>query len=216
MPAAQPTSFLPTDGVRGVDVSRRQGEIDWARVAAADAQFCYVKATEGEGLKDIRFRENFDNSKAAGLLRGAYHYFRPDKDALAQVDNFLQVVPALSPGDLPAVLDVEVSGGKDAKAVLDGIQAWVEAVENVLGRQPILYTYASFWSQTLRGSSRFSGYHLWVAHYTFKATPTVPSGFDDYLFWQFSEQGKMDGIEGNVDLDRFNGSLEELTTLAWL
>ena len=216
MPAAQPTGFLATDLVRGVDVSRRQGEVDWARVAAAGVQFCYVKATEGEGLNDIRFGENFDGSKAAGLFGGAYHYFRPDKDAHAQAENFLQVVPSLSPGDLPPVLDVEVSNASDAKTVLHGIQAWVEAVENVLGRQPILYTYPSFWSQTLRGSSRFSSYHLWVAHYTFKASPTVPPGFDDYLFWQFSEQGKVDGIEGYVDLDRFNGSLEELTALAWL
>lgn len=215
MPAAQPTNFLPTDAVKGIDVSHRQGEIDWTRVAAAGVQFCYVKATEGAGVQDPRFRENFDGSKAAGLIGGAYHYFRPDRDAHAQAENFLGVVASLSPGDLQPALDVEVTGGKDAKTVLDGIQAWVEAVENVLGRQPILYTFPAFWTQTLLGSSRFSAYHLWIAHYTLKASPTVPRGFDDYLFWQFSEQGNVDGIGGKVDLDRFNGSLEELKALAW-
>jgi lysozyme len=212
----QPTRFVDTDVVKGIDVSHRQNDVDWARVAAAGVQFCYVKATEGEGLKDVRFRENFDGAKAAGLVRGAYHFFRPDKDAEAQAQSFLHVVPTLSSGDLPPMLDVEVGAAKDATSILDGIQTWVEAVENVLGRQPILYTYPSFWTQTLRGSARFSGYLLWIAHYTMKPTPTLPRGFGDYVLWQFSEQGQVDGIAGNVDLDRFNGSLEDLNALAWI
>jgi lysozyme len=96
----QPTGFVDTDVVKGIDVSNRQNDVDWARVAAAGVQFGYVKATEGEGLTDVRFRENFDGAKAAGLVRGAYRFFRPDKDAEAQVESFLHVVPALSPGDL--------------------------------------------------------------------------------------------------------------------
>ena len=216
MPAVQPTSFLPTDAVKGIDVSYHQEKVDWERVAAASVQFCYVRATLGKTLKDVRFREHFDGAKAAGLLTGAYHYFRPDRDAHAQAESFIHVVSSLSPGDLPPALDIEVSGARDAKTILDAIQAWVEAVENVLGRQPILYTYPSFWNQTLRGSSRLSGYMLWIANYTSRASPTLPSGFDDYVVWQFSEQGKVDGITGNVDLDRFNGSLNDLNALAWL
>ena len=212
----QPTKFADGDAVKGIDVSHRQNDVDWARVAAAGVRFCYIKATEGEGFKDVRFQENFDGAKAAGLVRGAYHFFRPGKDAEAQAESFLHVVSSLSPGDLPPVLDVEVGTAKDATSILDGIQSWVEAVENVLGRQPILYTYPSFWTQTLRGSARFSGYLLWVAHYTFKPAPTLPRGFDDYVFWQFSEQGQVDGITGNVDLDRFHGSLDDLNALAWL
>jgi lysozyme len=211
----RPTRFADADVVKGIDVSHRQNDVDWARVAAAGVQFCYIKATEGEGLTDVRFRENFDGAKAAGLVRGAYHFFRPDKDAEAQAQSFLHVVPTLSPGDLPPMLDVEVGAAKDATSILDGVQTWVEAVENVLGRQPILYTYPSFWTQALRGSARFSGYLLWVAHYTSKLAPTLPRGFGDYVLWQFSEQGQVDGIAGNVDLDRFNGSLDDLNALAW-
>lgn len=216
MPVQQPIRFGDTDVVKGIDLSHRQNEVNWTRVAADGVQFCYIKATEGEGLKDVRFRENFNGSKEAGLLRGAYHFFRPDKDAEAQAESFLHVVPALSPGDLPPVLDVEVGAVKDCNSILEGMQTWVEAVENVLGRQPILYTYPSFWTQTLRGSARFSGYMLWVAHYTMKPTPMLPKGFDDYVFWQFSEQGQVDGITGNVDLNRFHGSREDLNALAWL
>jgi lysozyme len=216
VPVQQPTSFADGDVVKGVDVSHRQDDIDWARVAGTGVQFCYIKATEGEGLKDVRFRANFDGAKAAGLFRGAYHFFRPDKDAEAQAQSFLHVVPSLSAGDLPPALDVEVGTAKDSTAILDGIQTWVEAVENVLGRQPILYTYPSFRTQTLSGSARFASYLLWAAHYTFKPAPTLPRGFEDYVFWQFSEQGQVDGISGNVDLDRFHGSLEDLRALAWL
>lgn len=215
MPVQQPTSFADTDVVKGIDVSHRQNVVDWPRVAAAGVQFCYIKATEGEGFKDIRFRENWDGAKATGLIRGAYHFFRPDKDAEAQAQSFLHVVASLSPGYLPPVLDVEVGAAQDVTSILDGIQSWVEAVENVLGRQPILYTYPSFWTQTLRGSARFSGYLLWVAHYTSKPAPTLPRGYEDYVFWQFSEQGQVDGITGNVDLDRFHGSLDDLNALAW-
>jgi len=216
VPVQQPTRFADTDVVKGIDVSHRQNDVDWARVAAAGVQFCYIKATEGEGLKDVRFRENWEGAKAAGLVRGAYHFFRSGKDADAQVESFLHVVSSLSLGDLPPVLDVEAGAANDPNLILDGIQTWVEAVENVLGRQPILYTYPSFWTQILRGSARFSGYLLWVAHYTFKPAPTLPRGFDDYVFWQFSEQGQVDGITDNVDLDRFHGSLEDLNAMAWL
>jgi len=214
VPVQQPLGFMDADLVKGIDVSHLQNVVDWARVAAAGVQFCYVKATEGEGLKDVRFPENWDGAQAAGLIRGAYHFFRPGKDAEAQAESFLHVVPSLSAGDLPPVLDVEVAGPSSA-SILDGIQTWVEAVENVLGRQPIIYTYPSFWTQSLGGSTRFSGYLLWVAHYTFKAAPTLPRGFNDYVLWQFSEQGHIDGITGNVDLNRFHGSHDDLNALAW-
>ena len=216
MPTKQLTDFSPTDVVRGIDVSHHQQDIDWGRVANAGIKFCYIKATEGEGFKDIRFREYLEGAKASGLLTGAYHFFRPDKDAQIQAESFLHVVSSLSAGDLPPMLDVEVGTPKDANTILDDIQTWLEAVENVLGRQPLLYTYPSYWNQTLRGASRFSRYMLWVAHYTSSTAPTLPRGFEDYALWQFSEQGQIDGIKGNVDLDRFNGSLEELTALAWL
>ena len=216
MPAQQPISFSDNDAVRGMDVSHRQGDIDWGQVAASGIQFCYVKATEGVGFKDIRFREYFDSSKTAGLLTGAYHFFRPDKDAEAQAESFIHVVSGLKPGDLPPVLDVEVSAGKDVKTILDGIQQWLEAVENVLGHRPIVYTYPSFWNQTLSGSSRFADHMLWVANYTANTSPKLPIGFSDYVIWQFSEHGKITGISGDVDLDRFHGTLDDLKALAWL
>jgi lysozyme len=55
---------------------------------------------------------------------------------------------------------------------------------------------------------------LWVAHYTEKPTPNIPSGFTDYTLWQYSESGAIAGINGNVDMNKFNGTLADLQSLA--
>lgn len=91
---------------------------------------------------------------------------------------------------------------------------WVEAVENVLLRRPIIYTYASFWNSTLAGSRRFDDYFLWIADYGNRPSPRLPAGRTGYEMWQFSQTGLVPGIIGNVDLDRFSGSLDDLTALA--
>jgi lysozyme len=214
--AVQPTSFSDSDAVRGIDVSHHNGNIDWTRVASAGVQFCYAKATEGAGFKDIRFREYFDAAKGAGLLTGAYHFFRPEVDAEAQAESFLHVVSSPQPGDLPPVLDVEVDGGKSPKAIVSGIQVWLQAVENVLGHRPIIYTSASFWSPRVGSNPAFEDYMLWVAQYTTAAAPRLPAGFNDFVIWQFTEQGTMPGISGTVDLDRFHGTDGDLKALGGL
>ena len=94
------------------------------------------------------------------------------------------------------------------------IQTWVEAVENVLLRRPIIYTYASFWNSTLAGSRRFDDYFLWIADYGNRPSPRLPAGRTGCEMWQFSQTGSVPGIVGNVDLDRFSGSLDDLTALA--
>jgi lysozyme len=212
--AVQPTSFSDTDSVRGIDVSHHNGDINWPGIASAGIKFCYVKATEGSGVKDIRFHEYYDASKAARLLSGAYHFFRPGVDAEAQAETFLHVVPELTAGDLPPALDVEIDDGQTAHGILDGVQQWLEAVENVLGHRPIIYTSRGFWNAITAASARFSDYMLWVAHYTTASSPRLPAGFSDYVIWQFTEQGRISGVDGNFDLDRFNGSEDDLNALA--
>ncbi len=212
--ATQATGFSNSDAIRGIDVSHYQGNIDWAQVAGAGIKFCYVKATEGSGLQDIRFHDYSNGSKAAGLVTGAYHFFRPEVDAEAQAESFLHVVSALNPGDLPPTLDVEVDAGQSARAIVSGMQTWLEAVENVLGQRPLIYTNPAFWNSKVGGSAAFTDYVLWIAQYTLKPAPQVPTGFGDYLIWQFTEQGRVPGIAGNVDLDRFNGTPDELNALA--
>ena len=211
----QPTDFSPTDQVRGIDVSHFQGVIDWAQVAATGIKFAITKATEGATVKDNQFNANYAGIQANGMIRGAYHFFHPSQNAQAQAANFLSQVKALAPGDLPPALDVEVNDNQGASVIINGVRQWLQAVEAALGRQPMIYTSASFWNANLGGTGEFSDCPLWVAHYTFNPQPNIPNGFASYAIWQFSELGTIDGVSGNnVDLDRFNGSEDDLRTLA--
>jgi lysozyme len=215
--ANQPTTFNDNDEVRGIDVSHHNGGVDWQKVRAANIAFAFTKATEGDGLKDTRFTANYAAIKSNGILRGAYHFFRPGGDAKAQADSFLRVVNQLLPGDLPPALDVEAHDGKDANAIIDGVQQWLNIVGEALGRAPLIYTSASFWNTRLNGAAQFSGHTLWVAHYTSKPKPIIPRGFVSHTIWQFSELGKVDGVSSNqVDLNRFNGTIADLRQLAGL
>ncbi|MGA2424987.1 MAG: GH25 family lysozyme [Terriglobales bacterium] len=202
--------------INGIDVSHYNGSLDFGKVASAGVAFAYVKASEGRLTKDPLYSTNYAGLKQNQIVRGAYHYFYPQLDAQAQASNFLGVVTQLVPGDLPPVLDVEISGEQSPGAIASGIQQWLDLVQNTLGRTPMIYTYASFWNTALGGTSAFASYPLWVAQYTSNPSPNVPTGFSDYLFWQYSESGSVAGITGNVDLDWFNGSPADLNQLAGL
>lgn len=211
----QPTTFSPND-VRGIDVSHHQGVVNWSKVAAENVVFAFAKATENIGFKDSFFDTNYAAMKSNNILRGAYHFFRPKADAAKQAANFLNAVGKLEPGDLPPVIDVETNDGKGAAAIIAGVRTWVNAVEQALGRTPIVYTSGSFWNANLAGTDKFAECPLWVAHYTSKPKPIIPKGFPIYTIWQFSEKGKVSGVSGTCDLNRFNGTLENLRKLAGL
>lgn len=202
-----PTGPGLVDGpLPGIDVSHWRGTIDWSAVAADGVEFAFVKATEGGDYTDPRFAENWAASKRAGVVRGAYHFFRPQTDAAAQAAHFLRTVQ-LAPGDLPPVLDVEVTDGRSAESIAAGVRTWLQEVERATGRRPIIYTRASFWTAQMGGG--FGAYPLWVAHYGVSA-PNIPAGWSRWTFWQHSDAGRVEGVSGGVDLNWFNGGRAEL------
>lgn len=192
--------------IQGIDVSHHQGTIDWSRVGSAGYKFAFIKALEGITSFDPQFQANWAGAQAAGLLRGAYHFYHANDDPQAQAEAFLSVYQP-SPGDLPPALDIEISDGKSAGTILQGIEVWLSAVEEKAGVRPILYTGLSFWKSL--GSAQFGGYPLWIAEYGV-SSPIVPAGWTSWTFWQYSESGSVPGITGTVDLDTFQGSLEDL------
>jgi len=194
----------------GIDVSHFQQDIDWKQVRRVSVSFAFIKATEGTALPDPLFARNWHEAKAARVLRGAYHFFRPQMDPEAQAQFFLRRLKN-DPGELPPVLDVEILSGLPAPdMVIANARKWMEVVAVELGRRPILYTGSAFWRNTLKNSTEFSDHPLWVAHYTSGPNPLVPAAWTKWTFWQFSQQGKVAGIAGNVDLDVFNGSATDL------
>ncbi|HYG61751.1 MAG TPA: glycoside hydrolase family 25 protein [Thermoanaerobaculia bacterium] len=196
--------------IRGIDVSKYQGTIDWSQVATAGLSFVFMKASEGITSVDPELSANWSGARTAGLLRGAYHFYRPGDDPTQQAEHFLATVQ-LGPGDLPPVLDVETADGVSADDIVQGVATWLDVVQKATGRTPIIYTSHGFWDSL--GSTHLGGYPLWIAEYGV-SSPVVPAGWTRWTFWQYSDSGTVAGIQGAVDLDVFQGSLEELRALA--
>jgi len=180
----------------GIDVSHFQGEVDWRAVAAAGVRFAFIKATEGLDDVDPRFAQNWRQSSAAGLLRGAYHFLHPNLDAGQQAAHFLSVV-TLDDDALPPALDVEVTDGVDPATLTACIETWLEAVEAALRCKPVVYTDPSFWRDNV--GADLAAYPLWLACYA--PQPEVPASWPRWTFWQHSQSGGVEGIAGPVDLD---------------
>ncbi|MDR2423206.1 MAG: glycoside hydrolase family 25 protein, partial [Prevotellaceae bacterium] len=156
--------------VHGVDLSRWQGKVNWQVLekmrSGEDSiriTFAFIKATEGRSLTDSEFENNWREAAKTSIIRGAYHYFIPSRDAGEQADNFIKNVK-LSKGDLPPVLDVEKIGKKSATELRKNIKIWLKAVEKHYGIKPIIYTYIDFYEKYLRDGG-LDEYPLWIAHY---------------------------------------------------
>jgi lysozyme len=204
-------------GPVGIDVSRWQGKVDWAKVRQAGYTFAFVKATESAHWVDPNFVRNREEARKAGLYVGAYHFFRPKVMVEAQVLNFVRNIGSLRPGELPPVLDIEVP--EDWKGIpqeerISMILHWLREVELRLGVKPIVYLSPSFAADILKHDKRLMDYMLWIAHYTGASQPRVPAPWTHWWFWQHSETGSVPGITGHVDLNRFNGREEDLGHLA--
>ena len=95
--------------VKGVDVSHYDGTIDWAAANKAGIAFAFMKSTEGTGFVDPQFAANWKGAGDAGVIRGAYHFFRPATDATAQADFFVQTTGVPGKGDPPPTIDLEAT-----------------------------------------------------------------------------------------------------------
>jgi GH25 family lysozyme M1 (1,4-beta-N-acetylmuramidase) len=205
-------------GLSGIDVSNWQRQIDWVAVAGTGNSFVFAKATESTTFTDLTFPLNRPGSTVLGMRFGAYHMGRPSgstdaavvASAIAQADFFLSVASPLK-GELLPVLDVEYDGGLSVPRLSLWVQTWLGQVVARTGLKPIVYVSPSFWKTRLGDSPvvAAAGHRLWIAHWTKAALPILPGaswGGLGWSFWQWSNCQKIDGINGCVDGDRFNGS----------
>lgn len=208
---AMPDKHIEDTYLSGIDVSHFQGSINWSLVAKNQVAFAYIKATNGESFIDPRFHANWVEARIANLYRGAYHFFLAADDPKKQAEHFVKAVGSLyRKHDLPPMLDVETSDHTSNKILQERALVWLETVERELGVRPILYTDNGFADGVLT-DRRFSRFPLWIAEYSEKVKqlpkPWKRSG---WVIWQHSNKGRIEGIKGDVDLDRFNGDLDEL------
>ncbi len=196
----------------GIDVSKWQSSIDWPAVQGDGVVYAFVRVSDGTQYVDEQFEANWQGTKAAGILRGPYQYFRPGQDAIEQAQLFVDKIEqagGFEVGDLPPVIDVETTDGMPTPQAVQAVEEWIAHVEANTGRRTIIYTGSYFWDDNSFGSS-LSSYPLWTAHYTSAACPLVSDGWDHWTFWQYTSTGTVAGISGNVDENVFDGSLAQL------
>jgi lysozyme len=196
--------------VHGIDISHYQGEVDWnmlerTRQGQFPVKFIFMKATEGGDFSDRKFVANFDSARAHGFIRGAYHFYNPKTDANRQADFFIRSVK-LEPGDLPPVLDIEKKG-KSVKKLQDDLKIWLRKVESHYGVKPIIYASYKFKTKYL-DDPVFDSYPYWIAHYYVDSVKYQ----GEWKFWQHTDVGTLPGIDEKVDLNIFNGSIQDMET----
>ena len=196
----------------GLDVSQYQGDINWSDVDSVESKFplhfVLIRATAGDDKEDTQFDANWKGAKKHNLIRGAYHYYRPNENSIEQANNFIKTVK-LRKGDLPPVLDIEqLPKNQSIDSLKVGLKRWLKKVDAHYKVKPIIYTGERYYEDFLK--EEFEGYTFWVANYNFFEENIK----DDWLFWQFTEKAVIKGINHNVDLNIYNGTpkmLEYLT-----
>ena len=206
------TLLLRANQVFGIDISHYQGMINWEQVKNIDDKpiaFVFIRATQGDDSNDKYFKYNWKHAKENGFLRGAYHYYRPDENSLNQAERFIKRVQ-LEKGDLPPVLDIErFSKIQSRQSLRMGLKKWLDTVEDHYGIRPIIYSGASHYKDLL-SHDMFKDYVFLIPNYNKVGRPLNDK---IWTFWQFSEKGKVNGIEGNTDLNVFKGEKVQLEQL---
>ncbi len=200
---------IVADLEHGIDVSDHSGVIDWDSVAAQGYKFVFLKATEGEDLKDSLFDAHWPVLKEKGFVRGAYHFYVTEDEPDTMAAFFIQNV-TLEPGDFAPVVDIETIGHNTPPGLRDRFARFLGLLENHYGIKPIIYTTAKFWNEHLKAD--FSEYPLWVAEYEVDQ-PTLPEGWTDYHIWQWQGDAIVPGVEKGADISRVNKNHGELAEL---
>jgi lysozyme len=199
--------------LRGIDVSHHQGQIDWEALTEADLRFVFIKATEGRDHLDTRFEQNWAGAERAGIARGAYHFFTFCTPGEEQARHFLEVVPP-TPQTLPPAVDVEFAGNCKSWTSVDEIRrelrVFLEKVGEAWGRTPMLYITSESEDRIVYG--HFDDYPIWIRNVIWRPRGGEPA----WLFWQFTDDAELPGIDTPVDMNVYRGDEASLTELAGL
>lgn len=197
--------------VRGVDVSRYQGEIDWKVLSSQDISFAFIKATEGSSHVDPCFAFNYEQAQNTDLRIGAYHFFSFESPGESQADNFIARVEETE-DMLPPVIDLELYGAyekspPDKDSVCQELRSMMVKLESHYEMKPILYVTEKTYSLYI--ADTFSDYDIWIRN-----VMTAPSLSDgrEWTFWQYTNRKRLEGYEGEekyIDMNVFYGTIDE-------
>lgn len=186
----------------GIDVSAYQGEIDFERVRAAGKTAVYIRASLGTDYTDPRMEENYENARAAGLRVGFYHYVtaRNASEAAREARFFVDRLRGKAFELRPAMDFERFEGISDAEAN-EIARVFLETLEQESGKKAVIYTGA-YRARTLWDRELAEKYPLWAADYG-AALPEYNDKWPGWVGFQYDDRGRVSGISGNVDLDRF-------------
>jgi GH25 family lysozyme M1 (1,4-beta-N-acetylmuramidase) len=190
--------------MKGIDISNYQSVVDYARVKNSGIEAAYIKASEGQGYKDKLTATHYAGLKGQGILVGFYLFFKPSVDAIAQAQNFADVVKRF-PSDLIHMCDIEVTEGKDKDFISNAVMTFINKVKELTGNECGIYTGSYFSKDNLTTVLR--GTKLWLAHYTQSNPSWNTNIWEHWSGWQYSSSGQVNGIFGNVDVNNFNDDL---------
>ncbi|MGI6242338.1 MAG: glycoside hydrolase family 25 protein [Prevotella sp.] len=186
--------------VHGIDLSHYQGTVFWETVGKSKMAFVYLKATEGGDHIDTRYKQNIDLAHQYGLKVGSYHFYRPKTPQQIQLDNFMaQCRP--EDQDLIPMIDVETNSRLSIDAFRDSLFKFLDLVEKAYKQKPLIYTGANFYDKFLLGS--LESYKVMIAQYT-ERVPILKDDLD-FILWQYTGKGHLNGINGYVDKSMFMG-----------
>ena len=198
------TPPVETTEIRGIDVSKWQGEIDWKKVKAAGIKFAMIRLGYGSSKGDAcgldgYFEKNVKNAIAAGIDIGCYFYsyatsVAAAKKEAAYVINVLQKYKGVFTYPVAFDLEDKTQQGLGKQVLTDMVIAFGDAIEKA-GFYCSLYSNPS-WMKSYLDADRVKRFDLWLAHWTDKTNYAGAYGM-----WQNSSSGKVNGINGNVDTD---------------
>ena len=196
-------AFGPSSSIiyQGIDVSSWQGNINFAQVKNAGIDIVYIKSSEGVSYIDPYFERNYQNAKANGLKVGFYHYVtaRTVEEARNQANFFAKVISGKEP-DCKLAMDFESFGNLSVNQINEISKVFLETLQNATNKEVLIYSN-SYTARTIL-SSDLAIYPLWVANYGV-SEPGGNDKWNTWVGWQYTSTGRVTGISGNVDRDKF-------------
>jgi GH25 family lysozyme M1 (1,4-beta-N-acetylmuramidase) len=195
---------------KGIDVSKWNGNINWDKVKSAGINFAIVR--EGYGKRDPRqvdkkFKDNINGAKSVGIHTSVYHYSYADsvEDAVNEAHFCLENISGLVL-EYPIIVDIEDKEQLklNNRQRTDIVKAFCSEIEKH-GYYAMFYCNLNWLNNYLYKDELLPKYDLWLAQWNIDK-PSCTCGI-----WQYSSTGKIDGIDGNVDLDVSYKNYPEIT-----
>lgn len=198
------------DKLRIIHVGKR-GSNNVSGTADYPVSFAYIKSTEGTSIRNRFYLNDYAQARKHDIRTGAYHFWSVRTSGAEQATYFIRNT-LFREGDLPPVLDVEPTNAQIAQSggaerLFREIRVWLKAVERHTGVKPILYVNQMFVNNHLSKQPDLKrDYRVWIARYS-EYKPDVR-----LTYWQLCPDGRVAGIQGDVDINVFNGYKSQFET----